>query len=110
MLITEFFCPLVHSYDENLDFEFDYPHFQDRAQDIQERNANLTQGVTSRNEERDKMGLEPVDGGDVILVSPMLVPLESVRTRRKKSRYHKSSRLKTAKNRRKARRAWRSRV
>jgi HK97 family phage portal protein len=78
MLITEFFEPLVHSYDENLDFEFDYPHFQDRAQDIAERTANLTQGVTTRNEERDAMGKEPVDGGDVILVSPMLVPLDSV--------------------------------
>ena len=81
MLITEYFAPLAQSYDENLDFEFDYPHFQDRAQDIQERNANLTQGVTSRNEERDKMGLEPVDGGDVILVNPLLVPLNSVGTR-----------------------------
>ena len=78
MLITEFFTPLAHSYDENLDFEFDYPHFQDRAQDIQERTSNLAQGATTRNEERVKMGLEPVDGGDVILVSPMLVPLDSV--------------------------------
>lgn len=78
MLITEYFSPLVKSYDENLDFEFDYPHFQDRAQDISERTANLIQGVTTRNEERDKMGMEPMDGGDVALVSPMLVPLSSV--------------------------------
>ena len=78
MLITEYFNPLVRSYDENLDFEFDYPHFQDRAQDIQERNINLTKGATTINEERDKMGMEAVDGGDVILVSPMLVPLSSV--------------------------------
>jgi HK97 family phage portal protein len=81
MLITEYFQPLVHSYDENLDFEFDYPHFQDRAQDIQERNTNLTTGVTTRNEERNKMGLEPMDGGDIILVSPLLVPLDSVGAR-----------------------------
>jgi HK97 family phage portal protein len=79
MLITEYFDQyLVKLYDENLDFEFDYPHFQDRAQDIAERTANLVQGVTTRNEERDKMGMEPVDGGDVLLVSPMLVPLSSV--------------------------------
>jgi hypothetical protein len=79
MLITEYFDQfLVKLYDENLDFEFDYPHFQDRAQDVLERSSNLTQGVTTRNEERDKMGMEPVDGGDVLLVSPMLVPLSSV--------------------------------
>ena len=79
MLITEYFDQyLVKNYDENIDFEFDYPHFQDRAQDIAERNANLIQGVTTRNEERGKMGMEPVDGGDVLLVSPMLVPILSV--------------------------------
>jgi len=79
MLITEYFDQyLVHQYDPALDFEFDYPHFQDRDMDIKERTANLAAGVTTRNEERDKMGLEPVDGGDVILVSPMNVPLSSV--------------------------------
>jgi len=79
MLITEYFGQyLVHNYDPALDFEFDYPHFQDRDMDIKERTANITAGVTTRNEERDKMGLEPVDGGDVILVSPMNVPLSSV--------------------------------
>ena len=81
MLITEYFAPLAQSYDENLDFEFDYPHFQDRAQDISERTANMVNGVTTRNEERDKMGLDPVDGGDVVLVNPLLVPLNSVGAR-----------------------------
>ena len=79
MLITEYFDQyLVKNYDDNLDFEFDYPHFQDRAQDISERQSNIVNGLTTRNEERDKMGLEPIDGGDIILVSPMNVPLSSV--------------------------------
>jgi len=79
MLITEYFDQfLVHQYDENLDFEFDYPHYQDRDMDIKERQSNITNGVTTRNEERNKMGLESIDGGDVILVSPMNVPLTSV--------------------------------
>ena len=78
MLITEYFGPLVRSYDENLDFDFDYPHFQDRQMDVTERQSNLVQGVTTRNEERDKMGMEPLDGGDVALVNPMLMPLGSV--------------------------------
>ena len=79
MLITEYFDQyLVHQYDPALDFEFDYPHYNDRDMDLKERTANINAGVTTRNEERDKMGLEPVDGGDVILVSPMNVPLSSV--------------------------------
>lgn len=79
MLITEYFDQyLVHQYDPALDFEFDYPHYNDRDADVRERQANINAGVTTRNEEREKMGLEPVDGGDVILVSPMNVPLSSV--------------------------------
>lgn len=79
MLITEYFDQyLVRNYDENLDFEFDYPHFQDRQMDITERQSNISNGITTRNEERDKMGLEPIDGGDVVLVSPMNTPLSAI--------------------------------
>jgi HK97 family phage portal protein len=79
MLIVEYFNRfLVQQYDENVDFQFDYPHFNDRTLDVTERASNINLGLTSRNEERTKMGLEPVEGGDVILVSPMQVPLSSV--------------------------------
>jgi HK97 family phage portal protein len=59
MLITEYFDRyLVPEFDDRLDFEFDTPHFVDRAVDIQERESNLRSGVTTINEERQKIGLE----------------------------------------------------
>ena len=59
MLITEYFDRyLVPEFDDRLDFEFDTPHFVDRDIDIKEREANLRSGVTTINEERQKIGLE----------------------------------------------------
>lgn len=79
MFIVEFFNRfLVKLYDPNIDFEFDYPHFNDRQMDISERNSDMQNGLKSRNEIRQDMGLAPVDGGDVILVSPLMQPLDQV--------------------------------
>ena len=76
MLITEYFDKYcVKNYDENLDFEFDYPHFEDKTLQLHERQQNLSTGYSSINEEREKSGEVPVEGGDVHFVSPMLVPL-----------------------------------
>lgn len=77
MLITEYFDQfLVKNYDENLDFEFDYPHFEDRELSLKERESNLRTGYSSINEERDKEGLPPVEGGDLHYVSAMGMPIE----------------------------------
>lgn len=43
-----------------------------------ERESRLRTGLTSINEERQKMGLDPVEGGDVILVPGAMMPLSLV--------------------------------
>lgn len=53
----------------------DNPVLPDEEQEREERKVNLEMGVTSRNEERALIGLDPIDGGDEILVPSTHVPL-----------------------------------
>ena len=72
MLITEYFDQfLVHQYDKMLDFEFDYPHFEDRKIDIAERDSNLKNKLTTINEERMKLGLSEVEWGHKPFITAM---------------------------------------
>jgi HK97 family phage portal protein len=51
---------------------------EDRVFLLSKRTADLNSGVSTINEERAEDGKEPVEGGDVPLVSQMLVPLSQV--------------------------------
>lgn len=58
--------------------DFDDPTPENREQTIKEYESGLTQGYITRNEVRQREGLEPVDGGDTLLVPDTLATLENV--------------------------------
>jgi HK97 family phage portal protein len=74
-LIAYFNDKLAPLYGDDLVLDFDNPVPEDRAVDIQEYTAALAgSGWMTVNEVRDKQGLEPIEGGDVILQASGSVP------------------------------------
>lgn len=55
---------LIPDFDDRLEFQVDLPEVQQRELDVSERGSNLDRQVTTINEERDKMGMDPVDWGE----------------------------------------------
>lgn len=70
---------LVPAYDEDIVLDYDWdkiPALADRKAVIMERvTAGVSAGIITRNEGREALGLEEIDGGDVILISALMVPL-----------------------------------
>jgi len=66
---------LTSKFDENLFLMFDNPVPDDEEFALKERESNLGAGLTSINEERGKIGMEPIEGGDIPYISQTLVPL-----------------------------------
>jgi HK97 family phage portal protein len=75
MMIEEMFETFVlPRYDEALTMDFNLPKRYDRENDIREREVNLRFAVTSPNEEREKMGLEPAEWGERPFIAWTQVP------------------------------------
>jgi HK97 family phage portal protein len=68
---------LMPMYDENLFVAYDSVVPEDKDFELRERTANLGSYITSINEEREKMGLDKVDWGDIPLAGPGIAPLGS---------------------------------
>jgi len=70
---------LVPMYDERLEFCFDYdniPALSERTKRIYENvTSAVREGIMTRNEAREQLGLSPIDGGDEIYIPANLFPL-----------------------------------
>jgi len=77
--LNEYLSPL---YEGNLSIRYDIDSIPAMAEKRKQIFANVSQGVQqgilTRNEARDRLGLEPVDGGDSLLVPSNLFPLGEV--------------------------------
>lgn len=63
--LNSFLCPM---YDENIFLAYDSTLPEDKGFELQERQAHLSSCVTVVNEEREKLGMDPVEWGDKPLV------------------------------------------
>ncbi|MFH1547037.1 MAG: hypothetical protein ABIC57_00970, partial [bacterium] len=68
---------LMPMYDENLFIGYDEVIPSDKEFTLRERTSNLGSYVTTVNEEREEMGKDPVDWGDIPLASAGIAPLGS---------------------------------
>ena len=72
---------LMPMFGENLDFEYDLqaiPALAERERKIYENiTSAVREGIMTRNEAREKIGLSPIDGGDDIYIAANLFPLGS---------------------------------
>jgi len=68
---------LVPDFDITLYLDFESPVPRDKATESTIIGNYVREGIMTRNEAREKLDLAPLDGGDEILVSAMLVPLNS---------------------------------
>ena len=72
---------LMPMFAENLDFEYDLQSIPALAERERKTYENITsavrEGIMTRNEAREKIGLSPIDGGDDIYISATLFPLGS---------------------------------
>lgn len=70
---------LVPAYDEDIVLDYDWdqiPALADRKAVVMERvTAGVGAYIITRNEAREALGLEPIEGGDVILIPATLIPL-----------------------------------
>ena len=77
--LNEYLSPL---YEGNLSIRYDIDSIPAMAEKRKQIFANVSQGVQqgilTRNEARDRLGLEPIDGGDSLLVPSNLFPLGEV--------------------------------
>ena len=77
--LNEYLAPL---YDGDLSIRYDIDSIPAMAEKRKQIFANVSQGVQqgilTRNEARDRLGLEPIDGGDSLLVPSNLFPLGEV--------------------------------
>jgi len=71
---------LAPQFDERYVVLFDNVVPTDLELEREERKANLEIGVTTRNEERGKLALDPVDGGDELLVPMGMTPVDQAGT------------------------------
>ena len=76
--LNEWLTPM---FDERLSFCFDYdsiPALSERTKRIYENvTSAVREGIMTRNEAREQLGLSPVDGGDDIYIAGNLFPLGS---------------------------------
>ena len=72
---------LIPMFGENIDFEFDIddiPALSERRRLIYANVTNaVAQGIITRNEARERLGLSPVEGGNELYISANLFPLGS---------------------------------
>jgi len=68
---------IMPKYDDNLFVQFDNPIPKDKEFEVKDRETNIKWGVTSINEERQKMGLDTVDWGDKPYLPMNLMPVGS---------------------------------
>ena len=77
--LNEYLAPL---YDGDLSIKYDIDSIPAMAEKRKQIFANVSQGVQqgilTRNEARERLGLEPIDGGDSLLVPSNLFPLGEV--------------------------------
>jgi len=77
--LNEYLAPL---YDGDLSIKYDIDSIPAMAEKRKQIYANVSQGVQqgilTRNEARERLGLEPIDGGDSLLVPSNLFPLGEV--------------------------------
>tara|TARA_R100000655_G_scaffold110046_1_gene167172 strand:- start:83 stop:2290 length:2208 start_codon:yes stop_codon:yes gene_type:complete len=77
--LNEYLAPL---YDGDLSIRYDIDSIPAMAEKRKQIYANVSQGVQqgilTRNEARERLGLEPIDGGDSLLVPSNLFPLGEV--------------------------------
>jgi HK97 family phage portal protein len=77
--LNEYLAPL---YEGDLSIRYDIDSIPAMAEKRKQIFANVSQGVQqgilTRNEARDRLGLEPIDGGDSLLVPSNLFPLGEV--------------------------------
>ena len=77
--LNEYLAPL---YDGDLSIRYDIDSIPAMAEKRKQIFANVSQGVQqgilTRNEARERLGLEPIDGGDSLLVPSNLFPLGEV--------------------------------
>jgi hypothetical protein len=66
---------LVPMFDDKLFFAYDTPVPEDETFDLQERRTNLSIYLTTINEERAKLGLDPVEWGDKPIAPVNMQPL-----------------------------------
>ena len=71
---------LLPLYDERLFCAFDNPIPEDKEFMLKERETNIKIGFTTRNEERAKVGLEPLEGGDYIWMPMNQIPIGGTKT------------------------------
>ncbi len=73
---------LPHLYSENLTIRYDVDSIPAMAEKRKQIFANVSQGVQqgilTRNEARERLGLEPIDGADSLLVPSNLFPLGEI--------------------------------
>ena len=68
---------LVPDFDVTLFLDFESPVPRDKSTESTILGNYVREGIMTRNEAREKLGLPPLEGGDEILVSAMLIPLNS---------------------------------
>ena len=66
---------LMPMFGENLIMQFDDPTSKDSSFRLLEKKTNLSMGMTTINEERERDGLEPVEWGDKPLIQINIAPL-----------------------------------
>lgn len=66
---------LMPMYDDNLFVAYDPVVPSDKEFELKERESNLGKYITTINEEREKMGLDDVEWGDIPLAGPGIAPL-----------------------------------
>lgn len=72
--LNERFCPM---FDERLFLAFDSTVPEDIDFEMRDRTQRLSSYITTVNEEREKLGMEKVEWGDIPLASSSIVPLGS---------------------------------
>lgn len=70
---------LMPRYDDDIFVVFDSPIPEDKVYALKERIGHVKEGITTRNEERQKLGLDPKDGLDDIYMPFNLAPVGSSR-------------------------------
>ena len=68
---------LIPDFDVTLYLDFTSPVPRDKTTESAILGNYVREGIMTRNEAREKLGLPPLEGGDEILVSAMLVPMGS---------------------------------
>lgn len=76
--IVESFTMFFQKYEPNIIIDFNEFKFTDEEYEIKLRESNLKNGITTINEERAKLGLDLIEGGNTILIQNGLTTLENL--------------------------------